>query len=566
MARKKSAAKRAKELEAQKEILEKHADPQVQKEVENEFEEVSEPSSDSSEDEDEDDYGELITDNVEEGINKVLDALKKNDKSLLDPSVRFFDDSVEVNDKLKSEKEKPVYLKDYHRMNLLSGTTFDEDDDKHINYDNDEGIKTYNQEQEEERQNLLSEINDAFQQEKEDEDDDDGFLKKKQPAETSSAAAVPTRTLPDPDKDEEQFLREFANQQAWIPHKGDTIIDLDKRGDDNDEFDDAVEQFEKVYNFRYEDSNSAEIVSYARNQATMRRNETNSRRSKREAKKLEKQKAQELKQAEVNKIKNEKINKLTDILTQVKKEYGADINEDLVKKLSDTLLDKDFDDSQWDTVLAELFNDEFYQDENVKPEWDEDDEIMKEFHDEAEEEPEEPEEKEEKEEQEEKEEEKPKTKKEQLKEKKSAKNEKKLIKDLASKAIEDNKLKIIDQVEEEREGRSKEKKHTFKYREVSPESFGLTTREIFLADDKDLNELIGIKKFAPYRPKELRMKDKRKYTKSKNLKEWRKKVFKHVKNYQDEDEDIIKIPVDNGSNKRSSDFDSKKAKKRRSSK
>jgi len=39
----------------------------------------------------------------------------------------------------------------------------------------------------------------------------------------------------------------------------------------------------------------------------------------------------------------------------------------------------------------------------------------------------------------------------------------------------------------------------FKYTTSGPESYGLTAAEILAADDKDLNEYVGIKKYAPYR-------------------------------------------------------------------
>lgn len=112
-----------------------------------------------------------------------------------------------------------------------------------------------------------------------------------------------------------------------------------------------------------------------------------------------------------------------------------------------------------------------------------------------------------------------------MKEKKEAKKQLRNIREEAAKIVEANKLKILDEVEEER-GRSKEKEEIkFKYREVSPETFGLSTREILLADDLDLNKFVSIKKFAPYRPKELALKDKRKFAKKKHLQQWRKDVF-----------------------------------------
>ena len=87
-------------------------------------------------------------------------------------------------------------------------------------------------------------------------------------------------------ENDEQFLKDFLAQQAWIPKEGDKVIELDATGQSDDEnFNNAVEDFENAYNFRYEDPNSAEIISYARNQATLRRSKTSSRRRKREEEK-----------------------------------------------------------------------------------------------------------------------------------------------------------------------------------------------------------------------------------------------------------------------------------------
>lgn len=42
----------------------------------------------------------------------------------------------------------------------------------------------------------------------------------------------------------------------------------------------------------------------------------------------------------------------------------------------------------------------------------------------------------------------------------------------------------------------------FQYKEVAPSNYGLTTREILSLDDKDLNQIVSLKKIAPYREDE----------------------------------------------------------------
>ncbi|ODV77047.1 Krr1-domain-containing protein [Suhomyces tanzawaensis NRRL Y-17324] len=540
MARKKSAAKKAREeaeakgikapataapTETKVEEVEKPA-KKTESTQSTQYEEDSDSESSSSEEEDE--FGDLITEDVEKGIEQVLQAIKTDPKKLLDPNTKFFDDPENVT--ANEKKEKPLYLKDYHRMNLLSGNYKDDDDEEFNTVD---GEKPFVVTQREERNQLLSDIKNAFDEEEEDDDDD--FLKKVEPKEKSRNEELKSIRLPNPNEDGNEFLKAFLDNQAWIPSKNDKVLNLDRIDqDDEEQFDDAVEKFEHAYNFRYEDANAAEIVSYARSQATLRRSATNARKRQREKEQEEKQKENKKSEELVKKKKTQKLNKVIDRLAQIKEAVGDEVSDEVIQKVfGDSLLNDDFDDGDWDSKMAQIFDEQYYGAEDVKPEFDDDlGDIVSDADEDADEGDEENEHNDEEDVGEDIGEDvgsdeppKKKSKKEQLKEKKSSKKDKEALKARAQQIVEANALKIRDEVDEER-GRSRASEDIkFKYREVSPETFGLTTRDIILADDKQLNTFIGIKKFAPYRAKEARLKDKRKYTKKKHLQEWRKEAF-----------------------------------------
>ncbi|ODV62350.1 Kri1p [Ascoidea rubescens DSM 1968] len=510
-----------------------------------EFDSRSESESDSDS-EDEDEFGELLTENIETGINKVLNAIKTNDKSIFDPDAKFFQETKEDEISTKNPKDKPIYLKDYQTMNLLKGNAND-DEFKSI-----DGKKTFAESQAEDKKKLVDEIKNFFSEDssnedkdkdEDDDDDNDGFLVKKKKSERAKIPEIITNNLPDPEKDQEKFLQEYFDKHAWIPKKSDKKVNLNdgvEDEEDDDEFDEAAENFEKAYNFRFEDPNAADIVSYSRNQLTVRRNKLNSRKKQRlkkhEIAKVEKAKKDE----QLQKKKQKKINLVVDRINEIQKELDGDIDsEKIIKVFGDALLDEDFDNEEWDKKMNEIYNDEFYKDENVEDikedinkDLDED-VIMSENDNYDDKENEEDDKESEEDDNKNKGEVKKGSKKHKLKEKKSKKKQKEKIKVGAEKLVNKNKLKLIDEIDEEEEklnkDRNKDGSLKFKYKEVEPETFGLSIRDIWGADDVDLNEYISLKKFAPYRKKELIDKDKKKVTKPRRLREWRKKTFKSEK-------------------------------------
>lgn len=501
--------------------------------------------------EEEDEFGELITENVELGIQQVLEAIKSNDPKLTDPNYRFFEDPEKaVADLNIQPKEKPIYLKDYHRKQILSGgyKDDDEDDEEEVdgdNYDNEyntvDGKKPYVVEKQEEKDAILAEIKDAFENAASDDEDDDGEFMKKKEVTIGDRVADMEPSLPDPNADAEAFLQLFLDQQAWIPKKTDKTVNLDKiDANDAQEFEEAAEQFEQAYNFRYEDKEAAEIVSYARDQASMRREKTSARARKRQEQREAKRKEKEATQEALTKRKNQKVNLVMDRLAEIKKAVGGDVSDEVIERVfGKSLLNDEFNDDDWDAKMAEIFNEQFADDEDaaVKPQWDEDDdEAIAGFEDEeidndADVDTTSKSEK----------------KKKKKLDKKLEKKLKEALKSAAARIVESATLDLMDEIVEER-GRSREADDddgvVFKYREVSPESFGLSTRDILVADDKLLGQYLSMKKLAPYRPKEDVQRDKRKYTKRKRLAQWRKNTFGDGKDMPTEGKYDVLIPLE----------------------
>ena len=65
-------------------------------------------------------------------------------------------------------------------------------------------------------------------------------------------------------------------------------------------------------------------------------------------------------------------------------------------------------------------------------------------------------------------------------------------------------------------------KTRFKYKSVAPTSFGLTTEEILLADDRELAQYVSVKKLAPYREKEWMVSGRQRSQFRRNLKQKQK--------------------------------------------
>ncbi|KAF5095064.1 hypothetical protein D0Z00_003289 [Geotrichum galactomycetum] len=538
MARKKSAAKKAREAAAQapsgandipitKDRPEIQARAPVVSDSEGSY-------SDSESDEDEDEFGELVTEDVEAGINNVLKAIRENPTALLNKDIKFFDSSATTTNDKKKE-DKPIYLKDYHRMNILAGGDNADEDE------NEDGEKPFAIQQKEDRERLVSEIHGALGGDDDEDDDEDDFLVKRK-----EEREVKPIDLPDPNQNENEFLQAFLDTKGWLPQTvdkktGKTIVP--SYGDiieDDDEFDDRAEQYEIKHNFRFEDDNAGEIVSYARNQTTLRRTQESTRKKQREAKIQARLEEEKKKEAKVARIKNKKVKEVASKFEQLKQALGGDgddaADEDTLQRLlaaSENLDILDFEGDEWDKKMEQVFNDDFYSKGGHKPKLGDDDNDN-EDDDQDEDDAEGAADLEETAGNDD-EEESPKLSKNQQKreEKRKKKLEQQQIRNKAQEIVEKN-LDTILEKEGVTDDKADDDTPKFRYRAVSPDSFGLSSRDILLANDNQLNEYVGLKKLASFRDPEKKKKDHRKYAKKRRLREWRKSNFDNEEEPSDE--------------------------------
>lgn len=522
----------------------------------------------------------MITEDIEESINQVLRTIDENPDVLLDKNTRFFG-SVEESKAAnvsKDEKHKPIYLKDYHRLQLLAkgkdGYNSDSEEEEYP-----EGEKPYAIQQKEDKAKILAEINKAVEDgdDQNDEDDDseyEGFFTKRDEQRT-----VETIALPDPQNDAGKFLEAYLEKKAWLPRTVDkktgeiimpTYEDL---VEDDEEFDDNAETYENAYNMRFEDPNANEILSYARTQNTIRREKASSRKRKRDAKKDALRQEEEKQEAELQHLKNKKATQIMKKMSSLQKQLQDDPDaEELAKIFDDEYLDGDFEGDEWDKKMSKIFGEEFYaQDAELPEDADDDNEQVGGAADYDAEEGEEGAEGADDAEYDEDEDfnmdadldasTAGKSKNQLKKEERQRKQEEqKKLQEAAQRVVEEN-VELLIKEEGSKSLKKTLEKPKFKYRDVSPDSFGLTARDILLAEDKDLNRFIGIKKLATYRDEDKKEKDRKKFGKKKRVKEWRMSVFNSKESPDDELVEKIWAEKQKGNKRSGSDKPKRKKQK-----
>ncbi|KAJ5834868.1 KRR1 interacting protein 1 [Penicillium robsamsonii] len=484
--------------------------------------------SEDSDSEEEDDDAELATEALDAEISATLNAIRSKDPRVYDKDASFYSKYDPEVDAGKGPKEKSMTLRQYHTENLLSGVNPAEEEDT---------PKTYAQEQADLKNAIVKEMHGAADKSDEEMEDADEFMVRKPGQEISMPKSEIKLDVENADKDPETFLSNFLSSRAWIPTDRPELHPFDSDDDDDIE---RAEAMEEAYNFRFEDPNKLNevIVTHSRdltNQQSVRREDKSSRKKIREAERTLKEEEKKQRETEKNRLRKLKTEELQKKVEQIKEVAGLRASHFTDDDWS-RFLDASWDDSNWESEMQKRFGEEYYAGEEgedseneggkkkkhpKKPTWDDDIDINDLIPD-----------------YEEEEEAKPTLELSEAEDedddeasgskKKSKAEEKRMQKREARK----DRLRIEDAVERNLDlditllpGATKKNATKFRYRETSPESFGLTARDILMADDTQLNKFAGLKKLATFREAEQKRRDQKKLGKKARLREWRKDTF-----------------------------------------
>ncbi|PKS12661.1 hypothetical protein jhhlp_000869 [Lomentospora prolificans] len=573
----------AKRFEHNKKREEKH---RLEEKFKREGRDASGSESEST-DESEDEDAFLATEDLDARISETLHALRTKDPRIYDKAAKFFPEGDVAENGEKKKKEKPMFLKDYHRERYLAGATGASDSEPE---DEDSKPKTYVEEQADLKQSILAEINAAAEGGASDDDEETGFLKPKSKPKTNDdpsdkmakkeaskkpAVVVTEDDVQNADKDPELYLSNFMAARAWVGPDGSNwkAFESDENGDSDLE---KADEIEAAYNMRFEDpAKSNEILkSYARDVAaekSVRREKLSARQRQRELEKERKEEEKRQRKEEKARLKKLKMEEAQAKLEKIKEAAGISGKELSEEQLLEILNDA-WDDDRWEDEMKKRFGEEYYakDDESMdsgseeddsessnkkkkkkkkpkKPKWADDidiTDVVKDYQDDMPaitlsdlEEDEEmadangaaqdSDDSDQDSDQDSRPSKKRKTskdhKKDRLAAKRAAKQERARLEALVSTKLE------IDDPDLLALGSSSKKKSAptqFRWRETSPRSFGMTARDVLLApSDKALNQFAGIKKYASFRDPEQKRNDKKRLSKKARLKKWRREVF-----------------------------------------
>lgn len=516
-----------------------------------------EDDSSSSDSETEDSDAVLATEELDREIDSTLQAIRRKDPRVYDPHVRFYRafDPDEVDGRREGGEARPMYLKDYHRENLLAGHTGAEEEAE-------EGLEgTYVREQEKLKKEVVGSMHAAAAAV---EDDDEDFLiaKSRHHPQQDEAPQLtkPTITAADvasADQDPETYLSNFMAARAWLPPEGlhSRYAPLSEEEDDSED-DRRAEAFEHAYNMRFEDPATANetLRTFARDIAagnSVRRDTTTgTRRAKRAREKEEKARAKREREEEKARLRRLRIEEMEAKVARIREVAGLGAGEVVDVEAWRELLDGgEWEEDAWERLVGEkVFGEGYYASGEAgkgKPKWEDEigiDDLVPDFQEREEVDssdagqqdgidnaqlPGDNDEDEDGDGDLNMDADYP-TGSQHPPKNRSKKSTKKKTReqDRATARRQRRQIEaLVDSTLPEITTAINNGKTGFRYRSTSPTSFGLTARDILFASDAQLNAFAGLKKLAPFRPEEKKRRDRKRLGKKARLREWRRETF-----------------------------------------
>lgn len=444
-----------------------------------------------------------------------LVRVKKNDPAIMQKDARLFESSSEDEEeedehkKSKATKKvKPLYLKDVMARQLMEeGPEFEEEPLK-------KNPKVYSREQVEGLKAFLEAEKEAFGSDND--DDDDVIIKQKESSrkdteedETDERIHEKVDEFFGEDGDlgeDEMFLKSYCLNKMWVDKEKDKGTYDIGVSEDEDELE-KQEQYEAEYNFRHEEGTEDRVLGHSRIMEGSVRKKSSSRKTQRKSKEERMAQSEFERKEELKHLKNLKKKEIQEKLERIRATAG--IGEESVCNLGAACLEEDFDPEEYDKAMKVMFSADYYNTEDVdpgfgsdvgddleKPDFDKEDKLlgltegwdsvdtMEGFEG---------------------------MRKIMLK--KNAEEEE--PSHVEGKRKRKQKISLREKVELEKEleeyykldyeGTIGDLKTRFKYRSVPTDSYGLQIEEILMANDKDLNQYVSLKKLAPYHEKEWKV-------------------------------------------------------------
>ncbi|CAG9316274.1 kri1 [Blepharisma stoltei] len=424
-----------------------------------------ESESEESDSESEDSDAELLTKKANAKFMKAIYMIRKKDPKLKDPNYKIFSDSdFDTSSEKSKDEEKPIRYKELISQEIKKGKIIDEDEirpetkieeQKRLKDEFKAAANSWKVNDSDEilslRKKTAQEIKDEEAKFQEFVEEHTKFEKK----EKKDLNELKEFWLSKKDKDEE-FLKNFVINRMW-KDEAETLKTYDEIVDVEDEKNyEEAEKFEHVYNYRFEEEGAEKIITHSRQVEGSVRLKDNKRKEQRENLKERKMKEKIRKEEEIKRLKNLKRQELQDKLKLIKKMGGIDPN------LNKKELEEDFDPDKYDKLMDSMYGEDYYEEEEENYSDLEIEDIEKNIEN-AEE---------------------------------NAEEAMNIEKDPQEKSVQDilKELKALDY-----EDMIGDMPCKFKYRQVDAEDYGLNDDDILNWDDAKLNQLVSLKKLAPYR-------------------------------------------------------------------